>query len=337
MVVLDTETTGLDPRTDRLVLVGVASGDDEPLVLRHDRDREVIQRVLDLETIFVGHSLGFDMAFLEHAGYRIPSPERWRDTQLIAHVAGERRAGETMLRRLTQKLIELGELPPDTLEAEGAVDAWLRAERRRARKDGRPRPEKGDAPAHLLEPYLRADVICTRAVAKHYGALLDGQRGLLELEHRLLPVIYAAEHRGVPLDLDAAQELRERTERTVADLRGQLFELAGHPFNLNAARQIEKALLERGVDLSGAPRTPKAELPMFTQQVLEEIDDELARTLLRYREEKKLGDYAADLYRHTHGDWLYGHFRQLGTETGRMSSSHPNLENVPSPTGGSAT
>ena len=51
--------------------------------------------------------------------------------------------------------------------------------------------------------------------------------------------------------------------------------------------------------------------------------------LLAYREEKKLADYVAGLFRHTHGDRLYGIFRQLGTETGRMSSSSPNLQNIP--------
>ena len=62
------------------MLVGVAGDQGEPRVLRHDTDRELIQRVLDIDTVFVGHNLGFDMAFLEHAGYRIPPPERWDDT-----------------------------------------------------------------------------------------------------------------------------------------------------------------------------------------------------------------------------------------------------------------
>ena len=269
------------------------------------------------------------MAFLEHAGYRIPDPARWVDTIVIAHMAGQRKPGQTTLRRLTQSLIEAGGLPADALAAEDAIKAWLAAERRRARKEGRPRPEKGDAPAHLLEPYLRADVICMRAVVRRFGARVDGQRELLGLEHRLLPAIYAAERRGVPIDLDAALELRERSIAKVADLRARVFDLAGRPFNLNSARQIEQALLDRGADLAEVPRTEKVQLPMFTAQTLPLIDDELARAIEAYRDEKALADYVANLYRHTHGDRLYGHFRQLGTETGRMSSAEPNLQNIP--------
>ena len=57
---------------------------------------------------------------------------------------------------------------------------------------------------------------------------------------------------------------------------------------------------------------------MFTAQTLESIDDELARALLELRAEKKMADYAEGLFRHTHGDRLYGTFRQVGTTTGRM-------------------
>jgi DNA polymerase I-like protein with 3'-5' exonuclease and polymerase domains len=329
VIFLDTETTGLDPRADRLVLVGVAGPDGVPRLLEPDRDREVIQAVLELETMFVGHNVGFDMAFLEHAGYRIPDPTRWQDTQLVAHVAGERKPGQATLRRLTQQLIEAGIVPSLVLEPEDAVKAWLLKARRDARKQGLRRPEKGDAPGHLLNPYLRADVLCTRAIADYYGARVDGQGGVLELERRCLGAVYAAQRRGVPLDLDAAHELRDRTLTTVVDLRARLFELAGGTFNVNAARQIEAALRDRGVDLSSVPRTPRADLPMFTAQTLQAIDDELARALLEYREEKKLADYVAGLYTHTHGDRLYGTFKLLGSETGRMSSAGPNLQNIP--------
>jgi DNA polymerase-1 len=329
IVYLDTETTGLDPRADRLVLVGAAVDDRQPRALAHPADRDLIQRYLNADATFVGHNIGFDMSFLEGAGYRIPAPARWEDTVLIAHVSGERLPGQTALARLTKKLIEAGELDEGILAPEAEIKRWLAAERRQAKKDGRACPEKGDAPARLLNPYLYADVVATRAVHAHYSASINGQGGVLELERRCLPAIYAVERRGVPLDLDAAAELRDRTEALVADLRARLFELAGHPFNLNAARQIETALVERDVDLSAVPRTPRAGMPMFTADTLALVDDELARVLLEYRAEKKLSDYVIGLWKHAHGDRLYGTFRQTGTDTGRMSSASPNLQNIP--------
>jgi DNA polymerase I-like protein with 3'-5' exonuclease and polymerase domains len=328
VIYLDSETTGLDPRADRLVLVGVMV-DDQVVILAHDHDRERIQRILDLDARYCAHNIGFDMAFLEHAGYRIPDPSRWIDTTVIAHTAGERKPGQTMLTRLAARLFQLGRLPGDALQPEKELNAWLTKARRAARKNDQPRPEKGHAPRALLDPYLRADIITTRAVAHHYGRSANGQTKIVALEHACLPAIYAAERRGVPIDLDSAIELRDRTAASVQDLRGQVFELAGRPFNLNSARQIEHALQDRGADLSEIPRTPKAALPMFTAQTLELVDDELARALEAYRDEKSLADYVANLYQHTHGDRLYGTFRQVGTETGRMSSANPNLQNIP--------
>ena len=144
MIFLDTETTGLDPRADRLVLVGIAGRDGEVLVLEHDQDRDLIQRVLEAETLFVGHNVGFDMAFLEHAGYRIPPPSRWQDTQLVAHVAGERKPGMLQLRRLQQKLIEEGLLQEEVARARGRDQAVAAARTPRGEEAG---PARGPSSA----------------------------------------------------------------------------------------------------------------------------------------------------------------------------------------------
>ena len=329
MIYLDTETTGLDCRSDRLTTVGFAFDDGDPLVARHPDDQDLIQEVLELNDTFTAHNATFDFAFLESAGYRIPDPSHWVDTILIAHVAGERKPGQTKLDRLQQQLVEAGELPATILEPEQQIKEWLTRARRQAKKDGRRRPEKGDAPPEVLYPYLRADVATARAVARHWSALVDGQDGVLELERRCLPAVYATERRGVPLDLDAARELRDRSTTTVGDLRAQLDQLAGRKLNPGSAHQIEQALLDRDVDLTQAPRTPKAGTVQFTEATLALIDDPLARALEAYRDEKALADYVHNLYLHAHGDRLYGTFRQVGTETGRMSSGRPNLQNIP--------
>jgi len=262
IVFLDVETTGLNPRADRLVLVGFDGGGG-PVFGRHSADRDLIQGFLDLDATFVGHNVNFDMHWLEASGYRIPSPERWRDTQLLAHVAGidgERKGGNTALASLTKRLIAAGELPEGILEPEAAIKRWLLGARRAARKEGRRRPEKGDAPAPLLRSYLAADLTCTRAVARHYGAALNGQANVLELERRCAPAVYAAERRGAPIDITAAEAVIEQSTAKLGDLEARLHHAAGQPFNLNSAAQIEHALLGRGVDLSGARRTPTGKL-----------------------------------------------------------------------------
>ena len=134
----------------------------------------------------------------------------------------------------------------------------------------------------------------------------------------------------MPIDVEAAKAFRADATAGVKRLLDQVRGLAGNAeLNPASTQQVEAALTERNVDLSGLPRTEKAGQLMLTAQTLESIDDDLARALLDLRAEKKMLDYAEGSFRHTHGDRLYGTFRQVGTATGRMSSGHPNLQNFP--------
>ena len=289
IVVLDTETTGLDPRADRLVMAGFAIDDDDPVALEHPRDADLIQRFLDLDADFAGHNLGFDLHFLECHGYRVPEPGRWIDTMIVAHVAGERLPGQTALRRLTTAArrgpgARRGD--PGARRADQAV-AYAPSGAGRGRRDAR-------APRRGMRPGTCSPRICTLTCAPP-GRCCATTAARSTARGRCSSSSGAAcrrstRSRGVASRSTSTppRELRDHTETTVGDLRARLFELAGGPFNLNAARQIERAMAERGADLAAVPRTPKADLPMFTADSLAAIDDELARTLLNYRAEKKL-------------------------------------------------
>jgi DNA polymerase-1 len=330
-VYFDCETSGLNPRMDRLTLVGLMASDGEPVCLDPDRDRELVQAYLELETTFVGHNLGFDLHFLECFGFRIPPVERCLETQVLAHVVGsdgERLPGNLALDSLAKRLIALGKLPEDILEPEAALKRWLRTARRVASKEGRRRPEKGDAPGPVLRPYLEADLICTRAVAQHYAGALNGQHQVLGLELRCMPAIYSAERRGVPIDVDAANEVLRHSQEKLEELSGRLLEQAGEPFLYGSARQIEKALERRGVDLSNAKRTPTG-LLAISRAALERIDDDLPRTLLEYDREDTFLSLHKGLLKHTIDGRLHPSFRQVGAITGRMSSGNPNTQNIP--------
>jgi DNA polymerase I-like protein with 3'-5' exonuclease and polymerase domains len=330
-ITIDLETSGLNPRADELRWVGFAVDDGEPYFLRHPDDAELIGELLELPATFCAHGGWFDAHFLEAKGYRIPPPERWEDTQILAHVAGieERRKGATKLSALTKRLIAAGELPADALEPEKKIKSWRTAEKRLAKRENRKPPELGDAPDHLLYPYLAADLEATRTVARYYRPRVNGQGPVLELERACAPAVFAAERRGVPVDLEAASELCDRTATNTAALLERLRELTWPTFNPASIPQREKAFQMRGTDLSWISRTPSRGWPQFTKEALSRIGDELALTLIEYVSEKSMRDFAAGLWARVHDGRLYGTFRQVGTETGRMSSGNPNLQNLP--------
>jgi DNA polymerase-1 len=226
-------------------------------------------------------------------------------------------------------MIAAGELPADVLEPEERLGRWLHLARRQARKDGRPRPQKGHAPRALLDPYLKADVALTRAAARYYGARLNGQAAIARLERDLMPAIYAAEQRGIPVDMQAAAELRDRTAQAVARARENAHAVVGYPFNLASGAQIRQAFLDRGVDLSVLPLTEKDQEPSFSAQSLPLLGDELAAAITAFRDAKKQADYAKDLLAHAHHGRIHASINQFGAETGRMACSRPNLMAVP--------
>ena len=330
-VYLDTETTGLDPRTDRLVAIGFAIDDSPVFTLRHDRDREVVQRVLALDATFAGHNVGFDLHFLEASGYQLPDPERWLDTQVVAHIAGsggERLPGGTMLSNLTRRLIKAEILDSEILDPERELDRWLSTARTAATRAGRPRPEKGDAPDPLLVPYLTADVQCTRAVARHYGRRVNGQDSVLALERACAPAVWATERRGAPVDAAAAYEIQNASAVKLAALRTRAFELAGKQFPLRSALQIEEALAARDVDVAALPHTKTGKLAI-SKQALEGVDDELTRVLLAFMAEDKFHGTFIKLLHSINAGRVHTSFKQVGTITGRMASGHPNVQNLP--------
>ena len=128
--------------------------------------------------------------------------------------------------------------------------------------------------------------------------------------------------------MDEAQAVRAGSVRKLQDLRARLFELAGRPFSLDSSQQLEPILQARGVDLTETLRTPTGLLAR-SAKALERIDDELVRTLLEHRTERIFHGLLDGLVKRIVDGRLYGTYRQVGTDTGRMASGNPNLQNIP--------
>lgn len=342
-ITFDVETTGLDPRADELKLVCFAKGPHKDS-LRHPEDKERIQKWLEHDCYYFAHNSCFDWAFLEHNGYTLPPEDKWRDTQLIAHLIGYRLPGATKLDKLAKDFVKKELLPPQILEPEERVKQWLTRERNKATREGWDYyPQKGHAPFNLLEPYCIADVETTQTVGHVCGGELEiqleepeegmRQSDILNLEHRVLPAIYHTQRRGAPIDIEAARRFQVGVKKNYKKYLDKLREMSGDDeFNPNATRQIETVLRMHGnVDVDKFPKTPKSGAVKLDADTLEAIrdDDPFVNQLLSFREEKKMVEYADALFKFSHDGRLYGTFRQVGTGTGRMSSGEPNLQNLP--------
>jgi DNA polymerase-1 len=160
--------------------------------------------------------------------------------------------------------------------------------------------------------------------------------GLADLYARidlpLIRVLAGMESRGITVDSAQLRALSGRMEEEIGKLTAEIHELAGKPFNVNSPQQLGKVLFE---DLNlPAPVRGGKKAPSTAAEVLEELAAEypIAGKVLEYRQLAKLkGTYVDALPALIDPETgrLHTTFNQTGAATGRLSSSNPNLQNIP--------
>ena len=151
------------------------------------------------------------------------------------------------------------------------------------------------------------------------------------LELALVPVLGAMERRGIRIDPAQLRVLSQEMTTRVADLEEEVFTLAGERFNLNSPRQTAQILFEK-LQLPVIAKTKSG--PSTGAEVLQQLADEhdIAKVILQYRQVQKLKSTYVDalptLVNKNTGR-LHTTFNQAVTATGRLSSTTPNLQNIP--------
>ncbi len=154
-----------------------------------------------------------------------------------------------------------------------------------------------------------------------------------ELELPLSEVLLDMERTGVRVDLAKFPEFSERFKKEMNILSEQIFDLAGvESFNLNSPFQLSEILFGRlGYDAKGIKRNRRGGFSTGAD-VLEKLaeDHEIARLILRYRELQKLQSTYIDGIRPLASNGIvHTTYNQTVTTTGRLSSTNPNLQNIP--------
>jgi len=197
-------------------------------------------------------------------------------------------------------------------------------------------PAESDGSLFAERPWrpaaARAAAVALLAPAMEERIDRAGLRSLLtDVELPLSSVLARMQARGVRLDVDYLGDMAEGVRDRMATLQSEIYRHAGEEFNLNSPPQL-RALLYDKLGLSPGKRTPKGQLSTDAS-VLEKLRDAhpVVDALLSWRELDKLNStYLEALPREVADDGrLHTTFNQTGAATGRLSSSNPNLQNIP--------
>jgi DNA polymerase-1 len=181
-------------------------------------------------------------------------------------------------------------------------------------------PEAAHA-IHKLAPVLRDDI--ERAELKEIYETIDLP---------LVPVLLRMEHVGVRVDLGVLREMDAKLTSEMARVSEEVFAQSGHRFNINSPKQLGDVLFNK-MDLPKPLKYGKGKVVSTAQDVLEELAElnAVPRLVLEYRQLAKLkSNYVDSLPLLADGEGrVHTTFNQVGTATGRLSSTNPNLQNIP--------
>jgi DNA polymerase I len=189
------------------------------------------------------------------------------------------------------------------------------------------------APFDKVALYACDDARITLELARYYSTLLDEEQKFLlyEMEQPLCAVLAKMEQAGVALDVEYLSKFSDELAGELARLETEIYQLAGHGFNINSTQQLQKVLFEElGLKPKGKTKTGYSTDASVLEGLREE--HEIIGKLLDYRHISKLrSTYVEALPKQilARDGRLHGEFNQTVTSTGRLSSSNPNLQNIP--------
>ena len=198
---------------------------------------------------------------------------------------------------------------------------------------------KGTAPplgSEALASYAGQQAgACQRLASRFTEELEDGALDAVyrDIEEPLVPVLLDMEENGVTLDSPFLEAMSEELAKELTALEAEIYELAGEHFNINSPGQLGVILFEK-LGYPVLKKTRKTKSYSTTADVLEELASRgypLPEAVLRFREMAKLKSTYVDALPALVAEdgRVHTRYNQAGAATGRLSSNHPNLQNIP--------
>ena len=168
----------------------------------------------------------------------------------------------------------------------------------------------------------------------HYVAgLRESEKTLYEqVELPLVRVLFNMERQGVCINEQALKEFSVKYNEELAQLVQKIYELAGEQFNVNSTQQLGRILFDKLKIGAGVKKNKESKNYKTTAEELEKYADEseIVRYLLRYRKIQKINStYIEGFKPLIKNGKVHTTYNQANTQTGRLSSTNPNLQNIP--------
>ncbi|MDX2108442.1 MAG: DNA polymerase I [Candidatus Melainabacteria bacterium] len=188
-------------------------------------------------------------------------------------------------------------------------------------------------PIERLATYACDDARVSLELARYYSLIMDEEQNYLlhEMEIPLSAVLSRVEQNGVALDLEYLSAFSKELSSELSRLEGEIYALADGAFNIGSPQQLQKILFEK----LGLKSSVKTKTGFSTDaSVLEGLINEhpIISKILEYRHMSKLKSTYVDSFPKQvleRDHRLHGEFNQTVASTGRLSSSNPNLQNIP--------
>lgn len=279
-----------------------------------------LKDTLKADRDYVGANLPYDIEILDHYGITVGG--RWLDIQVAEPLLDEERAGGYKLDVLAKHYLGVGKDEALLLDAAAAFGVD-------------PKGGLWQLPAKFVGPYAEMDALRSLQVFDKQYPLLEAEDlvKVFDMETALMPIIYAMRKQGVRIDLEKTellnQEWKAREDGYMADIRASV---GGMKVDIWSGKQLAQYCDRRGIVY---PRTEKGN-PSFSNEWLAASPDEALSIMADARKVSKMRrDFIeGSLLKYQINGRLHANFHQMrsdddGTRSGRLSSSQPNLQQIP--------
>ena len=327
---IDTETSSLDTMTADLIGISLACDEGEGCYIPINHSYEGMPTQLSIDLIqkilgsvisknqkkLVGQNLKFDLPMLNRHGINIT--DFLGDTMLMSYVlnsTGTRHGLDRMAKHY------LNYEPMKYEEVVGSASKQINF---------------AQVEISIATFYAAEDADITLRLFNHLNKMLADQPKLLNLltdiEYPMLNSLIRVERNGAKIDAKMLSEYSDVLSIKIEELSKTAYEVAGEEFNMDSPKQLVEILYNK-LDLPVLKKTPKGQ-PSTNEDTLQRLAEEfeLPKTIIEYRGLAKLKSTYTDSLtkiQHPITKRIHTSYQQAVTSTGRLSSTEPNLQNIP--------